>query len=210
MIKNIIFDFGNVIIDINPSATEQKFIDLFTPEGAFMVKSSGILEKYEVGGMQESVFLDLLSGYAPPSVSREDIKGAWNKMLLFIPKERLALLLDLKKQFNTYLLSNTNATHMNWIYDYLADEHDINDWDEKYFHKAYYSHIMEKRKPNSDIFHQVLEEQNLIPEETLFIDDNSENIATARRVGIHGVLHDERILPLHKVINRELSNINGL
>ena len=191
MIRNIIFDFGNVLIDINPVLTTTAFIAIFGEENAQLIADAGILEAYEMGQMDEHEFVNTLSNYLKPDQGVETIIPAWNKLLLELPPQRIQLLLDLQSTYQTFLLSNTNYTHMAWIYDYLQKDHNISDWDEKYFQKAYYSHLMGKRKPNEDIFQQVLDEQHLKVEETLFIDDNSYNIETAKRMGFKTVLHDE-------------------
>ena len=200
-IKNIIFDFGNVLIDLDETATSKRFMEIFTKKGALIVKGSGILEQYEIGAISTETFLETLSHYLKnDTFDQSDILKAWNSILLEIPSYRFKLLTQLKEKYNVFLLSNTNAAHLKWIYDYMLKEHGINDWDTAYFHKTYYSHLMGKRKPNSDIYRHVLVEEGLNPKETLFIDDKKENINAARRLGIECVLHDEQVRPLKEVL----------
>jgi len=209
MIKNIVFDFGNVLIDLDMLATEKAFVQLFSKKGALMVKGSGILEEFEIGAITEATFLEGLSHYLISDTSTKvDIKKAWNAMLLTIPTDRLELLLDLKSKYRIFLLSNTNETHLSYIYDYLDKDLDITDWDTKYFDKTYYSHKMGLRKPHSEIFRQVLDEQKLKAEETLFVDDNRENIATARRIGLKTILHNHNIIPLKEILDKTISELS--
>jgi putative hydrolase of the HAD superfamily len=107
--------------------------------------------------------------------------------LLGIPQQKLDLLLSLKEKFNVYLLSNTNNIHLNYINDKIMTPVFGEASLDRYFHKAYYSHRMKKRKPDANIYEQVLDENNLQPHETLFLDDNADNIAGANGLGIRTV-----------------------
>jgi putative hydrolase of the HAD superfamily len=97
------------------------------------------------------------------------------------------LLLDLKSKYRTFLLSNINPIHYDYIMDYLGREFGY-DGNDHLFEKVYYSHLVGKRKPNAEIFEQVLNENNLDPAETLFIDDSPQHIATAAKLGINTYL----------------------
>jgi glucose-1-phosphatase len=106
-------------------------------------------------------------------------------MLRGLPLNKLQLLLRLKERYQSVLLSNTNNIHLEYINTKLlpAGETTL----DPYFHRAYYSHRMHKRKPDAEIFEQVLHENNFQPHETLFLDDNAENIAGAKKLGIQTV-----------------------
>ena len=108
-------------------------------------------------------------------------------MLRGIPAIKLDLLMRLQNEFRVFLLSNTNAIHLDHINNIMlpkgANQKSLDD----YFHKAYYSHRMRKRKPDAEIFEQVLEENHLIPEQTLFLDDYAINIEGAKALGIKTV-----------------------
>lgn len=108
-------------------------------------------------------------------------------MLLDIPKSRMKYIEEIKKSYNTFLLSNTNSIHLNFISNYLQKEFGINDIDVK-FNKAYYSCQVGLRKPDEKIFQLVMEENNLVPQETLFIDDSAVNVETADQLGMHVIL----------------------
>ncbi|HWZ34763.1 MAG TPA: HAD-IA family hydrolase, partial [Mucilaginibacter sp.] len=104
-----------------------------------------------------------------------------------IPKGNHELLLDIKKKYRTFLLSNINAIHYDYVHDYLQREYDMKD-NSDLFEKVYYSHLMGKRKPDAEIFEQVLRENDLDPTETLFIDDSPQHLETARKLGLQTYL----------------------
>jgi glucose-1-phosphatase len=145
-------------------------------------------EEYEKGLMSDKDFRDFVRAVFAVQSSDEEIDTCWNAMLLGFPIRKLNLLQSLKKNFSVYLLSNTNNIHVNYINQIMLPgiTHPGNSL-ESYFHRAYYSHIMKKRKPNADIFEQVLNENSLLAHETLFLDDNLPNIEGAKQLGIQTV-----------------------
>lgn len=187
-IKTIVFDLGGVILDLAVDKTIAAFATLarISPEKATSIfHTSPEFNIYEKGGMTDQQFRDFLKfAYTPNSTDRE-IDNAWNQMLRAIPVVKLELLETLKKRHHVLLLSNTNEIHLQYINGNLlpADSTGL----DQYFHRAYYSHRMMKRKPDAEIFEQVLRENNLIPEQTLFLDDNLMNIKGAESVGIKTV-----------------------
>jgi len=106
-------------------------------------------------------------------------------MLLGIPSGNLETLLLAKNNYRTFLLSNNNAIHYDWILKYLLAEFQLVNGMADYFEKDYYSHLMGMRKPNTDIFEFVLQAHGLNKTETLFIDDSPQHIATAKQLGLH-------------------------
>ena len=105
-------------------------------------------------------------------------------MLRGIPQVKLELLMRLQNEFQVFLLSNTNGIHLHHINEVMLPSINGAKNLDAYFHKAYYSHRMCKRKPDADIFEQVIEENHLVPEQTLFLDDNAMNIEGAKSVGL--------------------------
>ena len=101
------------------------------------------------------------------------------------------MLSRLKEKYNVYLLSNTNKTHVDWVDGYLKTVYgfSIQDFDERFFHKSYYSHLIHLRKPNDNIYEFVLQNAGIRAEYTLFIDDNAHNIEGAKRIGLQTILH---------------------
>jgi putative hydrolase of the HAD superfamily len=108
-------------------------------------------------------------------------------MLLGIEAGNNELLLNLKNKYRTFLLSNINAIHYDHIMAYLKTEFGF-DGNDHLFEKTYYSHLTGKRKPEPEIFEQVLKENDLDPAETLFIDDSPQHLAAAQKLGIQTFL----------------------
>jgi len=193
-VKNIIFDLGNVIIDLDIPRTEKRFKALLEDEfEASFAKShaADVFNRYEVGQFSEEEFVAILQDSTEKEVTPEQVVDAWNGMLLGIPPQRFDLLERLQPKYNLYLLSNTNATHLAWVDAHLQAEHDmtIQDFDNRYFLKPYYSHLINLRKPDTEVYEFVLADAGLEAGETLFIDDNADNIEGAKKVGLQTILH---------------------
>ena len=185
-IKNIIFDLGGVIINID----YQKTIDAFQKLSkagctiAFNQQSqSELFDKLETGRISNAAFRDKIREHYQVEGSDEAIDAAWNAMLLDIPQERIDLLRKLRKDHKLFLLSNTNAIHLIAFNKIVEDSFGIPALVEL-FDKCYYSHLVDDRKPNPGIFERILQENNLQKAETLFIDDSIQHIESAEKVGI--------------------------
>jgi FMN phosphatase YigB (HAD superfamily) len=185
-IKNIIFDFGGVIINIDYHLTIKEFQKLGIPDFELFFTQHhqepwfDLLDK---GGISGEQFVAEIKKYLPPSVSNDRIISAWNAMLLDFPSSHIELLNKLKTQYRIFLLSNTNEIHLEYYFGKLKEWYGINDMS-PFFEKEYYSHIIGKRKPDTEIFEIVLSENGLKPDETLFIDDNIQNTESAVKCGI--------------------------
>ena len=180
MIKNIIFDFGDVFINLDKPATYRELAKLGITE--ISVEMMKVYHQYEMGLISTDEFVNFF--HKQFQISKEDLIRSWNAILLDFPKHRLEFLKELKasKKYRLFLLSNTNELHISWI---------KNDWGmELYnefkncFEQFYLSHEIHFRKPNKDIFEFVLNENNLEPSETIFIDDTKENTDTAEELGM--------------------------
>lgn len=189
-IKNLIFDLGGVIIDLSIDHTIEAFAALSRIEKKRVIElyNSPGFEIYEKGLMDDIEFRDYVREVFSVQCTAVEIDTCWTAMLRGLPLRKLQLLERLKENYNVFLLSNTNSIHLEYINTTMlpAIVPGANSLD-AYFHKAYYSHLMKKRKPNADIFEQVLEENNLSRHETLFLDDNVGNIEGANLVGIKTV-----------------------
>jgi putative hydrolase of the HAD superfamily len=189
-VKNLVFDLGGVILDLSVDHTLQSFSTL---SGISKQKvqeiflSSPGFNEYERGGMDDAGFRNYIRKIYQVNATDPQIDACWNAMLRGIPVAKLNLLQELKKKYTVYLLSNTNEIHLSYINTVMlsgmAGENSL----DQYFHKAYYSHRMLKRKPDAEIFEQVLEENGLVPEQTLFLDDNALNVEGAKSVQIKTV-----------------------
>jgi glucose-1-phosphatase len=192
MIKNIIFDLGNVIIDLDLKRSETELKRILGKDMRQKLAEKGqadIFERYEMGLSSETNFLNTLQSIHNQPVAYRRLIDAWNAMLLRTPMHRLLFLEQLKEKYQVFLLSNTNQTHLDWVYDDLQKTYGITNFEERFFHKAYYSHLIHLRKPNANIYEYVLQDANILASETLFIDDNADNIAGAKSLGIQTIHH---------------------
>lgn len=183
--KNIIFDLGGVILDIDPDKTMQAFRDIFQDrffETLNFYKNSGIAEEFEKGIISASDFRTRLIEYSGKDVSIDKFDYAWNATLIDFKMERIELIKNLKKHFNTYLLSNTNIIHHEVFTGWLNKKYSTS-WDEM-FHKAWFSHEINEKKPDPEIYLKVIELGKLNPHETVFLDDLDENLMAAKKFGI--------------------------
>lgn len=192
-VKNIIFDFGNILIDLDIPKTWRLLSDLagdHYDSVMSVLNKNSVFEKFETGQLTEAQFILCIQAALPGEVSATAIKNAWNAMLLGIPAKRLEMLLHLRKNFHVYLLSNTNALHLEHVYQYLKFDLGIADFDTRYFDRTFYSHLVGLRKPDREIYEFVLKEIQAEPAQTLFIDDLPENLIAPAALGMHTYQHD--------------------
>lgn len=185
-IKNIIFDLGGVIINLSVEKTHQAFSILSGKplnEIKSIVSSNSFFHHYEKGLMEDADFRDHLRKVLNLNLDDAELDNAWNAMLLDIPIERIQLLEQLKSRFQIFLLSNTNNIHLQCFNSQVKQLTGFASIDQ-YFHRAYYSHLVKMSKPDIEIYEHVLHSSNLIPHETLFLDDNKDNLAGANKAGI--------------------------
>lgn len=199
-VKNIVFDLGGVVIDINPAAS-------FSAMQALAASSVSVVDQFSE---HTDVFLDYEKGLIDdeqfragireltqqPDTLASTIDDAWCQMLLEIPRSRMQLLAQLRKQYRTFVLSNTNSIHVvafNKMVATITDHATI----EPFFEKVYYSHELKMRKPEAEIYQYVLTDSNLLPHETLFLDDREENLVAAEALGIL----TRQVTPEHSIID---------
>lgn len=186
-VKNLIFDLGGVILDLSVDTSLSSFANLSGIEKSTVKRlfvSSPEFELYEKGGMSNEDFRAFVKKLYSIDAPDETLDACWNAMLLGFPKKKLELLETLKGKYNVYLLSNTNDIHLQHINNILLPRVNHHTSLDDFFHRAYYSHRMKKRKPDAEIFEQVLNESNFLPGETLFLDDNQSNVEGAGKLGI--------------------------
>lgn len=187
-IKNVIFDLGGVLLnlDIAQTLNAYKSMGLHYIEDMFRIgHASSFFKQYEIGSIDDEEFIRSISTLEGNTGSLEQITDAWNAMLLDFPEERVKWLQGLKEQYRLFLFSNTNAIHLARFHKAFRDQHGF-EMDEL-FEKAYYSHVVKVRKPDAEAYRLVLNENDLLPHETVFIDDALVNVEAANKVGIKGV-----------------------
>ena len=187
-IKNIIFDLGNVIIDLDFETAYGNFADLsgLTSEEV-KLRTDGLMffQDYEKGLIGSSQFRDQIRQVLTMNCSDADIDMAWNSLLGGIPEERLQLLKRLRSNYRTFALSNTNEIHVLEFNNIIAESSGSVQSFMDHFEQVYYSCEMKMRKPEPLIYETVLQQQDLVAHETLFVDDHLPNIESASALGIH-------------------------
>ena len=185
-IKNIIFDLGGVILNIDFEATIKAFEDLGVQDVRGLKNeliSQKILEKFEKGHISPVEFRTFLHKYIDKKITDQDIDKAWNAILLDYPDQRIKLIKNLSGQYRLFLLSNTNQIHYNEYYDFFGLRSDLKNLSDL-FEKEYYSFKEGFRKPEKEFYLKVINENKLSPDQTLFVDDTFENIESADEVGL--------------------------
>ncbi|WP_223033236.1 HAD family hydrolase [Hanstruepera marina] len=178
-IKTLIFDFGDVFINLDKQGAMQHALNLFELD-AFTQEIIAINSLYEQGLISTEEFLEFYQD-SFPKLSKGTILSAWNEILRDFPNHRLEFIQNLAqdKQYQLILLSNTNELHIDWIKEQVIFYEDF----KSCFDKFYLSHEIGLRKPNSNIFQFVLHENQLKASECLFIDDTKDNTDTADKMG---------------------------
>ena len=188
-IKHIIFDLGGVLLNIDYKLTEQAFVDARIknfPEIYSQLHQSSLIDKFEMGMMPKEEFISTLQKAAASPITEAQVLNAWNAMLLDLPVRRLQILQQLQLYYDLFLLSNTNEIHEQAFNEIIMRTHGVPHIG-VFFDKVYFSHRLGMRKPDKEIFIHVLEDNNLNPKETLFIDDSPQHIAGASELGIQTI-----------------------
>jgi FMN phosphatase YigB (HAD superfamily) len=190
-IKNIVFDLGDVILNIDVPLASSSFSKLSGKEQQEILtlfKEKELFRLFETGLVDEDAFRNMIRELLEfPDWSEEIIDTAWNSLLLDIPPARIDLLKDLSKNYRLFLLSNTSSIHIREVNKILHAASGVEKLDDL-FEKVYLSYEMGLMKPNPEIYLQVMRESDLVAEETLFLDDNADNIAAASKLGIDTIL----------------------
>ncbi len=182
MIQNIIFDFGDIFINLDKEIIYRE-IERFGGSIDLSPEILNINYQYEVGAISSHDFVSALTKIYPKATPEEIIR-IWNGMLLDFPDERLAFIEQLakEKKYRLFLLSNTNALHIEAVEKKMGTEKYLRF--KNSFEQFYLSHEINLRKPNAEIFNFVLQQNGLKAEETFFIDDTKENTDAAEKLGV--------------------------
>lgn len=184
-IKNLIIDFGGVLIDLDRQRCIENFKRVGLPDVEVVLDiyhQQDFFQKYEKGLITSAEFRDVIREKIGKPVTDAQIDDAWNSFLVSIPAAKLDLLLNLRKDYVVYLLSNTNEIHWQWSCQHAFPYKTFRV--ENYFEHIYLSYEMNMAKPDAEIFQKVLDDTGIIPAETLFIDDSAANCRAAEALGI--------------------------
>ena len=180
MIEAIIFDLGDVFLNLNAQASVDAFKKLGLTDWNDDLKEKSLL--FETGKIDELEFMEHIQKYIP-NADLEQIREAWNAIISDFPLERLEFLEKLQNKYDLFLLSNTNPTHI----DKFEHRVGLTFAREFYahFNKIYFSFETKVRKPDAAVFNLILKQNNLKPNKTLFVDDTLEHIEVAKGLGIN-------------------------
>jgi len=180
MIKTIIFDFGDIFINLDKSATQRELNSLKIEKLSEDLQQTNL--EYEQGHITSDEFLGAYTNRYP-TIEKDQFRRSWNAILKDFPEYRLKFIQKLseEKDYQLILLSNTNEIHIDWIKQEVPFFEDFKNC----FDAFYLSHEIHYRKPNRNIYEFVLSKHQLKPEECLFIDDTSANTDAAKELGIH-------------------------
>lgn len=192
MIKNIIFDLGGVILNIDFNKTIEAFRKLGISEIEEIYtgyRQSNFFDSYDKGKISDREFIETLKKHLRCPVGDVQVLKAWNAMILDFPADRIELLKRLKKKYRLFLLSNTNSLHFPFYNKQLLDVYGIKDLS-MLFEVTYYSFRFGMRKPDLEFFNLLMTENKLNPYETLFVDDVLLNLEAAEKLGIKTMLYN--------------------
>lgn len=179
MIDTIIFDFGDIFINLDKQAT----IDGLTRLGltAWNDDLDRLNFSFEKGQISRENFLLGIQKHIP-NASIDEILIAWNAVLLDFPLYRLEFLQLLSQKYRLFLLSNTDAIHI----EHFEQREGISFYGDFYkcFEKVYFSYEMGMRKPDAEIYNTLINRHELSPKRTLFIDDKKDNTDAAKALGL--------------------------
>jgi len=185
-IRNIIFDLGGVILNIDLKRTELAFAELgvgtFKEYYTFQT-ATPLFEDLELGHITPKIFYDEFRKLAKIPLTNEEIRTAWNALLVDFPRERIDWLKNIKSKYNIFLLSNTNEIHYEAFTKMFEEEMGSGKLDDQFI-RPYYSFRMGLRKPSKESYEEVLKRERLTAAETLFIDDSMQNIEGAASAGL--------------------------
>jgi len=185
-IKNIIFDLGGVLFNIDYHKTIAAFEDLGISDFDTIysqAKQSDLFDLFETGKITEEEFVSGLKKQLPTHINNKEIITAWNAMLLNLPNERVEFLKNIRGNYNIVLLSNTNETHITAFEEIIFAQNGLKNLN-PLFDKVYYSSRIKLRKPNAECFHYVLNDSQFRVDETLFFDDSIQHIEGSLAAGI--------------------------
>ena len=188
-VDTVIFDFGNVLIDLDYPLVIRRFSEMAkrnTEEIEEMVVTAPVLQQFERGMISPDEFRAEINKLLETSMGEHQFESIWNSMLKSISKERMDKVLKIGEKFNTYILSNTNMIHEIAYEEMIFEEtgrYSLRD----FVKKVFYSHEIGLRKPNLKCYEYVIDEIDNYASRMLFLDDRLDNIETAKKAGMKAI-----------------------
>lgn len=195
--KNILLDLGAVLLNIDVNKLKPAFESLGVKDFNLIqqqLTEANLFDDLETGKISPDAFCETIRTASDLPLKDADIMAAWNTLLLDFREDTMHFLIQLRKNYKLYLLSNTNAIHLEQFYKQLYQQLGNTTLD-FYFDKLFYSHLIGMRKPDAAIYDFVLKDAGITAEETLFIDDLELNISAAGALGFqtHQLQDHERV-----------------
>ena len=184
MIKNIVFDFGGVIVDIDRDKAVQEFIKIGLSDADIRLDKyhqTGIFQELEEGKLTADAFRQELGKLCGHELTMKEVKQAWLGFFYEADLRKLDYIMELSKSYPVYILSNTNPFVMSWACspEFSPRQKPLNE----YCEKLYLSFEVGYTKPAPEIFNFMIKDSGLLPSETLFVDDGGSNIHMGKELG---------------------------
>ena len=192
--KTIIFDFGNVLIDLHFERCFSNFENLLNVDWSSRKLPESVLKamyKYDRGQISDEIFMWAFQQYNAQA-NQENLIKAWCSLLGEIKAERLEMLQELSDDYNLCILSNINNLHISYIHKYLESNYQISDFEDRFFNQVFYSHIIGRRKPDEEVYAYVTDALGIQVSDVLFIDDMTSNVEAAKKYGWNAIKHDPK------------------
>lgn len=186
-ISALLFDLGGVLYHIDDSIMINEFNKLGAEDFSSIYNLSTqkpIIDKYEMGLISTIEFFDSIKPHLKNTLDNDAILNAWNSMLIGMPKENYEILLDLKKKYPIYLLSNTNIEHINYIDKEIANHYKVDSL-KSLFDDVIYSYEINMRKPNLDIYEYTITKIPFDKDEIFYLEDNHNNYEMGKNFGFN-------------------------
>ncbi len=187
-LKNILFDLGGVILDLDVNATLQSFYEMGFPKEFLSYPENfhtDLFFRYETGKISSGQFRDAIRKRVGMELSDEDIDRAWTAMLAGVPAGRTKIIGELSRRYDLFILSNTSPIHIRVFEQMYHESAGIPLSD--HFKQCFYSHETGFHKPDPKAFRDVLKRGAIKAGETLFLDDNMHNVKAAKELGFHAI-----------------------
>ncbi|MCP9610676.1 HAD family hydrolase [Coprobacter tertius] len=183
-IKNIVFDLGGVLLSLDRDKAVKRFEEIGMADAEQMIDpyhQKGIFLDLEEGRLTRKGFYEKVKEHIGKDISAEAIDYAWMGFIVDVEEYKLSYLLELRKKYRVYLISNTNPIIMGW-----ARTSGFTSWGQPigdFFDRMYTSYEVGACKPSAVIFDYMIKDSGLNPEETLFVDDGIRNIEKGKELG---------------------------